>query len=133
MGTESVHTKLIPVYISTLKIQTHAMFLDTSFNSASTVLSSIYQNFLESAMKFYRYAKSMGRGQQPTTSVMIRKCHRGWHNSPHGDGRGATLTMHCSGTIHDLITLGCVLVHSQKKSEDAADYRCAVKKAQIEW
>lgn len=35
------------------------MFLDTNFNSLKTVLSTLYHNFVESAMKYYRYAKGM--------------------------------------------------------------------------
>lgn len=57
---------------SALKIQTHKMFLDTTFNSLSTVLSTIYQNFMESAMKYYRYAKCMGAGgMHPHASLLI--------------------------------------------------------------
>ena len=55
---------------SALKIQTHRMFLDTSFNSPFTVLSSIYRNFVEAAMKFYRYAKCMGGGKHPHLDLL---------------------------------------------------------------
>lgn len=47
------------------------MFLDTTFNSLSTVLSTIYQNFVEAAMKYYRYAKCMPAKQQPHDSLLI--------------------------------------------------------------
>lgn len=50
---------------SAFKLQIHAMFLDTRLNSLATVLSTIYQNLLESAMKLYRYAKSMAKGRPP--------------------------------------------------------------------
>lgn len=48
------------------------MFLDTTFNSLNTVLSTIYQNFVESAMKYYRYAKCMAAGgMHPHASLLI--------------------------------------------------------------
>ena len=47
------------------------MFLDTSFNSLCTVLSTIYQNFVEAAMKYYRYAKCMGGGKHPQLYLLI--------------------------------------------------------------
>jgi hypothetical protein len=47
------------------------MFLDTNFNSLSTVLSSIFQNFVESSMKYYRYAKCMVA--HPPVSLLIGK------------------------------------------------------------
>lgn len=57
---------------SAFKIQTHKMFLDTTFNSLNTVLSTIYQNFVESAMKYYRYAKCMAAGSMhPHASLLI--------------------------------------------------------------
>ena len=59
---------------SALKIQTHAMFLDTSFNSQSTVLANIYQNLTETAMKYYRYAKAMGGWRRLPTPLLRREC-----------------------------------------------------------
>lgn len=56
---------------STFKIQTHKMFLDTDFNSIKSVLNNIYQNFAESAMKYYRYVKSMQVGKQPRAALLI--------------------------------------------------------------
>lgn len=56
---------------SAFKIQTHKMFLDTNFNSLRTVLSSIFKNFAESSMKYYRYAKCMAA--HPPVSLLIRK------------------------------------------------------------
>ena len=63
---------------SALKIQTHKMFVDTGFNSSLTVLSTIYQNFVEAAMKYYRYVKCMGgRQQQPPSDFAIGECDGG--------------------------------------------------------
>ena len=58
---------------SAFKIQTHAMFLDTSLNSQSTVLSTIYQNLSETAMKYYRYAKAMGGQKRLPAPLLMRE------------------------------------------------------------
>ncbi len=49
------------------------MFLDTDFNSYSTVLNNIHQIFVEAAMKMYRYAKCLPRGKQPSLKTLIRQ------------------------------------------------------------
>ena len=59
--------------LNAFKIQTHKMFLDTSLNLSSSVLSTIYQNFAETAMKCYRYAKSMPTSKQPPSDLVIGK------------------------------------------------------------
>ena len=58
---------------SAFKIQTHRMFLDTDFNSPSTVLATIYQNFVETSMKYYRYMKCMANSRQPQAELLIGK------------------------------------------------------------
>ena len=60
---------------SALKLQTHKMFFDTSFNSHLTVLSTINQNFVEAAMKYYRYAKCMGGAKHPHADLLIGGFH----------------------------------------------------------
>lgn len=62
---------LINVF-SAFKIQTHRMFCDTTFNSLNTVLATIYQNFLESAMKFYRYERCISAVSAPTAALLTR-------------------------------------------------------------
>ena len=57
--------------LNAFKIQTHKMFLDTNLNARSTVLSTIYQNFAETAMKCYRYTKSMPKHKQPSSQLVI--------------------------------------------------------------
>ena len=52
------------------------MFLDTNFNSPNTVLLTIYQNFVEVAMKYYRYGKLMVHSSQPHLHLLIGKIRR---------------------------------------------------------
>ncbi|SLM33959.1 telomerase reverse transcriptase [Lasallia pustulata] len=94
--------------LNAFKIQTHAMFFDTTFNSLSTVLSTIYQNFVEAAMKFYRYAKCLCKHRRPQQSLMIK-------------------------TIHDLVNLAFVLIKSKHKNPRVQGYQCAINRLQIQW
>ena len=57
--------------LGAFKVQTHQMFFDTRFNTIGTVLSTIYQNFAETAMKCYRYIKSMRGANQPSADLVI--------------------------------------------------------------
>lgn len=52
---------LLRKVINSFQIQTHTMYFDTSFNSMGTVIRNIYHAFVESAMKFHRYVKSLRR------------------------------------------------------------------------
>ncbi|KAL8771820.1 MAG: hypothetical protein Q9194_004766 [Teloschistes cf. exilis] len=93
---------------SAYKLQTHKMFLDTNFNSLQTVLSNVYQNFLEAAMKYYRYAKSMPRDKQPHTALL-------------------------TGTIRSMIDMAFVIIQAKHKSPSAQAYSCTVNKSQVQW
>ena len=53
------------------------MFTDTAFNSITTVMSNIYQNMLESAIKYCGYAKCLPRTKQPRARILIGQCW--WH------------------------------------------------------
>lgn len=58
---------------STLKIQLHTMILDTSFNSIKTVLSNLYQCFVESARKCYHYTKCLAKKKYSRVRLLISK------------------------------------------------------------
>ncbi|MCJ1405445.1 hypothetical protein MMC11_008673 [Xylographa trunciseda] len=94
--------------MNAFKIQTHAMFLDTSLNSQTTVLSTIYQNLSETAMKCYRYAKAMGGQRRLPASLFMR-------------------------TIQDLGELAFVLIQSKHQSHSSMAFHCSVRRDQIEW
>ncbi|MCJ1384110.1 hypothetical protein MMC17_007226 [Xylographa soralifera] len=87
--------------MNAFKIQTHAMFLDTSFNAQSTVLSNIYQNLSETAMKYYRYAKAMGSQRRLPIPLLMR-------------------------TIQDLGKLAFVLIESKRQSYSSIAFKCSV-------
>jgi hypothetical protein len=90
------------------KLQSHAMYLDTSYNSTSTVLTNIYTSFLETATKMWTYARCLPVGKQPGTNLLIK-------------------------TITDLIEMAYVLVKSKGKNKRNVGYQCGVKKMQVEY
>ena len=57
--------------MNAFKLQTHRMLLDTNFNSTATVLTTLYENFIEAAMKFHRYTKSMEKQARPHVALLI--------------------------------------------------------------
>ncbi len=84
------------------------MYLDTSYNSTTTVLTNIYTSFLETATKMSTYAKCLPVGKQPGTKLLIK-------------------------TITDLIEMAYVLIKSKGKNKKNEGYQCGVKKAQLEY
>jgi len=84
------------------------MYLDTSYNSTTTVLTNIYTSFLETATKMWTYAKCLPGGKQPGTNLLIK-------------------------TITDLIEMAYVLIKSKGKNKKNEGYQCGVKKAQLEY
>ncbi|KAK2803650.1 hypothetical protein FQN51_003412 [Onygenales sp. PD_10] len=96
--------------ITAFRIQMHAMFLDTKHNHVSVVLASIYENFLESAMKMYEYTRSL--------------CQR-----RRGNDVSALLVRAISG----LIDLAIHFIEARKRSACRTGFECSVAKAQIRW
>lgn len=58
--------------LSSFRIQVQSMYLDTAHNSYHTVLSNLYSSFIASAMKMYRYVKSLRGRAHPNTSIIIQ-------------------------------------------------------------
>lgn len=101
---KTFHRKIL----NTFKIQCHAMFLDTAFNSPTTVARNIYENFMESATKMYTYNKCLPIHKQAGTKIIIQ-------------------------IIESLVDLAFVLIKSKEKNPRNASYRCAISKAELEW
>ncbi|KAL9107082.1 MAG: hypothetical protein Q9227_007948 [Pyrenula ochraceoflavens] len=93
--------------LAALKIQLHAMLLDTSLNSSYQVLASLYQSFMEAGMKMHRYIIALPKRQQPRTSIVI-------------------------DTLQSLLKLAAILVKS-KRSKAVPDYECSLARNQINW
>ena len=98
------HAKML----SALRIQMLRMFLDTSLNSTTSVLCTIYHTFLETAMKMFRYAKTMASASQLRSSLINR-------------------------TTEDISRTAWLLLQSKQKRAKIPDYTCQVQKNEIHW
>lgn len=102
--------------LSTFKIQSHLMYLDTTHNSLHTVLSNIHNAFLETALKTYTYIRCLPSSKQPSAKLII-------------------------SAIEGVVELAFVLMRTKgrKSDEERGEERgkkrfhCAVKKIQVEW
>ncbi|RDL40109.1 uncharacterized protein BP5553_00088 [Venustampulla echinocandica] len=101
---KNFHRKVLNAF----KIQGHAMFLDTSFNSVQTVISNVHSAFVETASKMWIYARCLPVRKQPGTNLLIK-------------------------TISDLIDLAFALMKSKSKNSKNIGYKCALTKVQVEW
>ncbi|TVY56277.1 Telomerase reverse transcriptase [Lachnellula cervina] len=86
------------------------MFLDTSYNSLSTVLSNIHSAFLETATKTWTYIRLLPPSKKPRTELLKK-------------------------TIIDTIELAFVLMKSKGRNGNKGNvgYRCKVTKVMVEW
>ena len=57
--------------LGSFKVQSLRMLMDTNFNKPTTVLCTIYQNFSETAMKFFRYSKCMVHSGRPPFPLAV--------------------------------------------------------------
>jgi telomerase reverse transcriptase len=55
----------------TFKLQAHAMFLDTAFNSLNTVRENVYSAFVETATKMCAYIRCLPKSKKPGFMLMI--------------------------------------------------------------
>ncbi|KAH8199578.1 hypothetical protein TruAng_006275 [Truncatella angustata] len=58
--------------LNAFKIQSHLMYLDTSFNSASTMLSNLYSAFVETATKTWAYVRCLPPPKRPAAGLVTR-------------------------------------------------------------
>ena len=95
--------------LNALKIQMHGMFLDTSYNTMSTVLSSLYQTYVETAQKCFAYIKSLSAQNQPSVRLLVK-------------------------TVEDIISLSFALMSRRgRRTGQWVQYECAVSKRFARW
>lgn len=61
--------------LSSFRLQMHQMYLDAAHNSRSTVLVNLYTSLVTSAMKMYRYMKSLRGRAHPNPPIIIQTIH----------------------------------------------------------
>ncbi|CRG91151.1 telomerase reverse transcriptase [Talaromyces islandicus] len=64
---QAFHRKVL----ASFRLQTHTMFLDTEHNNSKTVLLGIYTNFIETAIKMYRYYKTLRPQSRPSPGLVL--------------------------------------------------------------
>lgn len=94
--------------LASFRLQTHAMFLDTAHNATRVVLSGIYTNFVETAIKTYRYYKSLRPRVRPSPGLVAR-------------------------TIRNLIQFATSLILSKQKTAAKARFQCGLTPPQIHY
>ncbi|OAF54483.2 hypothetical protein VC83_09002 [Pseudogymnoascus destructans] len=94
--------------LNSFKIQCHAMFMDTTFNSPIVVSRNIFESFVECANKMCAYTRCLPTQKQPTADITIR-------------------------TIVGLVDLAFLLIKSKEKNPKNLGYRCAISKTEIRW
>lgn len=61
--------------LSSFRLQLQSMYLDTAHNSRNTVLTNLYTSLITSAMKMYRYMKSLRGPAHPNSPIIIQSIH----------------------------------------------------------
>jgi len=110
--------------VDSFKIQAHAMLLDTSFNSLTTVWSNLYNSFTETATKMWTYARCLPLRKQPSSKLVIRESFLDCIFE---------MVLTVAETITNLIDLAFVLLKSKGNNRGNEGYKCAVSKTQVEW
>ncbi|KAJ5577953.1 Telomere reverse transcriptase [Penicillium hispanicum] len=76
-NTLTVETSRLPGHafrrkvLASFRLQILPMYLDTAHNSRSVVLGNLYTSFITSAMKMFRYMKSLRGRAHPSTSMIV--------------------------------------------------------------
>ncbi|KAJ5663924.1 hypothetical protein N7507_004655 [Penicillium longicatenatum] len=61
--------------LAPFRLQIHPMYLDDGHNSRSVVLANLHTSFITSAMKMYRYMKSLRGRSHPAPPIIIQTIH----------------------------------------------------------
>ena len=90
--------------LASFRLQLHSMYIDDGHNSRAVVLANLYSSFMTSAMKMYRYMKSLGRAH-PGPAIIIQ-------------------------TIHDLIAQTAGSIQARRADKESS-FSCFVQLAQL--
>ena len=80
-NTLTVETSRLPGHafhrkvLATFRLQIHPMYLDAAHNTRNVVLGNLYTSFIISAMKMFRYMKSLRGHAHPSVPTIIRTIH----------------------------------------------------------
>ncbi|KKK16462.1 hypothetical protein AOCH_006621 [Aspergillus ochraceoroseus] len=101
------------------KLSLHPMYLDRGHNSGAAVLSNLYSTFITSAMKMYRYARSLGG--HPSAELVMRTIRdviqlghrliRGRHGGGSPSSSSPPASVFCHVSYSEMQYLGCAAFH----------------------
>lgn len=95
--------------LNALKLQMHSMFLDSSFNAITTVLSNLYHSYTETAQKCFAYIKGLPAQKRPSSRLL-------------------------SQTVEDVISLSFVMMsRRERRTGQWEQYECVVSKMSAQW
>lgn len=94
--------------LNAFKIQSHLMYLDTSLNSAPTMLSNLFTAFLETATKTWAYARCLPGPKRPRPALVVR-------------------------AIRTLAEVAFLLATSKTRRSRYPGYVCDVRKTEVAW
>ncbi|KAI9042294.1 telomerase reverse transcriptase [Aspergillus affinis] len=107
--------------LTSFKALMHPMYLDTTHNSLTVVLSNVYTNFLTTAMKMYRYMRALRGRSHPTPAVVIQIIRNLTELALRLVQTKRQQSGSTSGT--SLSTTTCIAHHSQLQYLSAAAFR----------
>ncbi|KAK8087976.1 hypothetical protein PG997_002937 [Apiospora hydei] len=119
--------------LNAFKIQSHLMFLDTSHNAASTVLSNLFSAFVETADKAWAYARCLSSSSSSTatcTAAARRKSNDN-NSKRQRQQRGPAKLM--IRAVAKLVDVAFLLAKSKARRARYPDYVCDVRHNEVAW
>ncbi|KAK7941239.1 uncharacterized protein PG986_013626 [Apiospora aurea] len=117
-------------------IQSHLMFLDTSHNAASTVLSNLFSAFIETADKAWAYARCLSSSSSPSTATCTAAARRKTSDNNNNSKlqkqqRGPVRLM--IRAVAKLVDVAFLLAKSKARRARYPDYVCDVRRNEVAW
>ncbi|GMG08348.1 unnamed protein product [Aspergillus oryzae] len=124
----TLHRKLL----TSFKLLMHPMYLDTNHNSLTVVLSTLYANYLTTAMKMYQYMRSLRGRAHPSSEVIIRIV-RDTTQLAHRLVQGKRCWGQRDATMESSSPSVCTVQHSQVQYLAAAAFRFVLSRKQTRY
>ncbi|KAJ5177714.1 reverse transcriptase [Penicillium coprophilum] len=94
--------------LSSFRLQLHPMYIDDGHNSRAVVLGNIYCSFITSAMKMYRYMKSLRGRAHPGPAIIMQ-------------------------TIRDLILQTAGMIQARRAGSSVASFSCFIQQSHLRY
>ncbi|OQE32998.1 hypothetical protein PENFLA_c001G08043 [Penicillium flavigenum] len=94
--------------LSSFRLQLHPMYIDDGHNSRTVVLANLYCSFITSAMKMYRYMKSLRGRAHPGPAIITQ-------------------------TIRDLILQTAGMIQARRAGDSESSFSCFVQRCHLQY